>query len=267
MSHTIKAMLVVAGWTILALSASARLEADQITQIRTYDVITGNHVIPVELSFNQFDSTLGTLFSAEFAFQFQIQGASIDFENFDPSPASTEITIGKVVNFIGPGLLLGDTSLFDAVDLFREVVNFGAFDGAADFAGSDSFAFRQADAVARTFSAMPTSLAAYIGSGMVPLELVGILGAHHGTPPILNARINSDRLLGVAQLTYDFSAASVPESSTLSLASIGIAGLLLWRRNTIRSAIVLKPSTLLRFHRALQKRRYHFGQSRRLRSP
>jgi hypothetical protein len=228
MSHTAKAIFVVAG--ILALSESARLEADQITQIRTYDVITTDHAVPANLSFNRFDSTLGTLLTAEFTFQFQVQAASIDFENLDSTPASTEITISKVVNFIGPGLLIGDTFLFDSFDLFRDIVSFGAFDGAHDFVGSDSFAFRQTDAVVRTFSAIPTSLDAYIGSGMVPLEILGILSAHYGTPPIIDPRLNSDRLSGIAQLRYEFSPASVPESGTLWLVSIGIGGLLLSRR-------------------------------------
>jgi hypothetical protein len=195
--------------------------ASQIIQTRDYRVVAGDVTLPVDLVFDQFDPRLGTLLDVEAVFQFTEQSASIDYENTGSS-AAADIETGKVVNYVGPGLLSGpQTALFDSVELFRDQVNFGAFDGVFDFAGPDSFSFRQPTPAGHTLSATPTTFLPYVGTGTVPLEIVGVLGTSFGNPPNLRVRINGDELSGTVTYRYDFAAAAVPEPSTLALFSIG----------------------------------------------
>lgn len=110
-----------------------------------------------------------------------------------------------------PGLLLDDqTSLFDAVNLIRRRVNFGAFDSLFDFAGLDSFAFRQPTPAGHTLSATPATFSPYVGTSTVPLGVVGIMGTSFGNPPDLRVRINGDELIGSVTFRYDFTAVAVP---------------------------------------------------------
>ena len=128
MLATVRAILM--GWEPEPVHAS------QIIQTRDYRVVAGNVTVPVDLVFDQFDPRLGTLLQMEAIFQFTGQSASIDYENPGSSAAVADIEIGKVVNYVGPGLLLGDQpSLLDAVNLFSGRIDFGAFDGQFDFAG------------------------------------------------------------------------------------------------------------------------------------
>ena len=130
------------------------VHASEMIQTRDYRIMAGDITVPVDLVFSQFDPRLGTLLHVEAVFQLTEQSASIDYENTIGSAAASDIEIGKVVNYVGPGLLIDDqTSLFDAVTLFRGRVDLGAFDGVFDFAGPDSFAFRQPTPAGNTLSA------------------------------------------------------------------------------------------------------------------
>src|SRR5262249_19059744 len=102
----------------------------------------------------------------------------------------------------------------------------------------DSFAFRQPTPAGHTLSATPTTFSPYVGTGTVPLEIVGILGSSFGNPPNLRVRLNGDELSGTVTYRYDFAAAAVPEPSTLALFSIGT---LVWLGVTVLRRPGLAP--------------------------
>ncbi|HEX9271921.1 MAG TPA: choice-of-anchor E domain-containing protein [Candidatus Binatia bacterium] len=223
--HWLKRILQYSAWAILVAVELGSAEADQIIQTRDYGVVAGNVTVPVDLAFDQFDPHLGALSDVEFVFEFEVRSASIDFENTDASPKVAHVGIEKIVNYVGPGLLAhSDTALFDFVNLFEGLVNFGAFDGNPDFMGPDSFNFRQVIPVGHILSATPTSLSPYVGTNTVPLEIIGILGASISSGGLTNpsGRINGDELIGAVTLRYNFGRVAVPEPSMLSLVGIGL---------------------------------------------
>jgi hypothetical protein len=191
-------------------------------QVRDYRVSGAPTSAPVDLVFDQFDPGLGTLLTVGFVFQFVVQSASVDFENTGPHPTVAVIDVGKVVNYRGPGLPI-TRLLFHSVFLFEQApVAFGAFDGALDFAGPDTFAFRQAIPAGDTLFASPTSLSPYLGTGTVPLAIIGFLSAGIGGAPDVHARLNGEDVSGVVTLTYEVAPAAVPEPGALSLFGVGV---------------------------------------------
>jgi hypothetical protein len=145
-----------------------------------------------------------------------------------------------------PGLFLDDqTSLFDAVNLIRRRVNFGAFDSLFDFAGPDSFACRQPTPAGHTLSATPATFSPYVGTSTVPLGVVGILGTSFGNPPALRVRINGDELIGSVTFRHDFPAVAVPHPSTLMLSSVATLLWLVVIRSRPRDQVLLDMSACL----------------------
>jgi hypothetical protein len=220
--HWQKCALQLATCAVLIIVDLSFADAAQIIQTRDYRVV-GNVIVPVDLAFDQFNPQLGALSDAEFTFQFEVRSASIDFENIGSTPRSANVEIGNVVNYLGPGLVLdSNTAVFDSVYLFHGVVDFAAFDGSADFMGSDAFNFRQITPVGHGLSAIPTSFAAYVGTASVPLQVTGIIAAGISGLNDPNIRINGDELIGAVTLRYAFAPTAIPEPYTFSLIAVGL---------------------------------------------
>src|ERR1043166_8261738 len=107
MNHSIKRFILSVAWVIVVTWEPRLVNADQIFQVRDYDVVIGSVIVPVNLVFNQFNPQFGRLLNIGFLFQFDVRSASIDFENTAPSPGVGFVEINKIVNYVGPGLVTG----------------------------------------------------------------------------------------------------------------------------------------------------------------
>jgi hypothetical protein len=213
----------VPAWLALFIAAALAHDtarADEITQVQGYSFLTGPVVTPIQLQFDPFDPSRGSLLGVQYRFSFTVQNASVDFENIAAVPVLNDISVGHVNNYIAPGLLLfpGPVARSHSIELFRDFVSFPAFDGIADFAGADNFAFRQAGAVNAQLVVDLTDFTEYIRNSPLLLDIVSIFNASAGgSPTTVRIRLNGDEVTGRVELRYEFAPATVDEPSTLAL--------------------------------------------------
>ena len=212
----------IAGLTtaVATALAPAPSEAGLISQIRTYSLSSGNVAQNIHLQFDPFNAEAATLLGVEYRFRFTVQHASVDFENTASVPLVNDISVDHINNYLAPGLQLlpGPVARSQSITLFSGFVSFAPFDGVQDFAGADSFAFRQTTPISDELLVDLTDFTGYAGDAPVPLEITSIFGSSAGSNPLtVSARLNGDDVSGSVELIYDFAQASIAEPATLAL--------------------------------------------------
>lgn len=181
------------------------------------------------VNIQQFDSALGTLTAVTVELVGTAQG-NASAESLDASPTTVTLSLTATLT----ASLAGFGTLAEAVPLVQETVNFTAFDGTIDFAGTSGAEFIDQSATAsdtQTYTDAAT-LAAFTGTSLLSLDVAGIANSFGtGSGNLLTLLVTNAG--ADVTVTYTFDEAPIvplPAALPMFLAALGGLGFMRRRR-------------------------------------
>ncbi|MDP3851861.1 MAG: choice-of-anchor E domain-containing protein [Luteolibacter sp.] len=214
---------------LLAMSLAGVGHAASIVQTKTFTFVPED---TAPLTFNQFDSSLGTLTSIVITTSLTKSGGSLFVDNESATPASGNINQSVTITLSSSAVSLIDTSLqpigngIAATSVY--FANVGADDGdgpgvqsvGADYDGTS---FSEVSA-GQTRNVNEIAWSGYTGLGTYLIDANGVQGFNTSAIGGAAVAIDPATASGEVSITYNFNA--VPEPSAALMGAVGLLALL-----------------------------------------
>lgn len=186
------------------------------------------------LSFGKFNSNLGTLNSITFELSGTVTGSG-KAESLDASPSTVTLSLSSLLKLTRPD----GSTIVVTNPVFSNAYNLAAFDGAIDFAGTSGVKTGPVSSshteIVTSSSSSDFALFSQAGGGTINLAL-GATGLSSGSGAgNLLSQFNTSAA-GSVKVTYDYTAAPVPEPETYAMLIGGLGLLGLVRRRAAKKA-------------------------------
>lgn len=210
---------------LLSLTLLAGLQLQAATVSFTQSIASSPIDWDSFLTLPQFDPSLGTLNSVTLTVDGSVT-TSMKVESINAQPVtitsqrSAEITVKRADNSV----------LFTLTPTATETFNAAAYDGVLDFGGTSGHDFgTQLVTDSTTYSVLPADFALFTGLGSTSLG-IHAEGTSQFTGSASLAALILTSVGANATVTYDYTAAPVPEPATYAMLGAGLLGLAAIRR-------------------------------------
>jgi hypothetical protein len=218
---------------LLALSQMPAANAALITTATQIDTVAiqSTSFVNAPLTFDKFDSGLGTLISVNITLDGTVSGTA-GYENEDNSPATITLNLEALLTLTRPG---GGAAISQALPVANIVDNADAFDGVSDRDGTSGATFAGLSASANDSDVLtsPADLALFTAAFFgetITLEL-DAFGTSNGSGAGNLALLFSTNAGATATVSYTYDDGNViGEPATLALLGAGLIGAGLRRR-------------------------------------
>lgn len=178
------------------------------------------------LTFDKFDTTLGTLNSITFTLDGYVLGTG-KAENMDATDADITLDLEAMLKLKRPS----GTLIVESLPLFESIDHVAAFDGVADFLGADTIihsGVSASDSEAVTLiSSSDKALFSIAGSGTIALPVTASGISSASGPGNVSEQFGTQASANVS-VVYDYT--PLPEPMTLSLLALGSLALIRRRK-------------------------------------
>ncbi len=217
--------------SLLGITASAQANTVTFTASKP---ITSTNWSDI-LSLGKFNTALGTLNSIRFDLTGTVQGIG-KAESLDASATNVTLSLGSTLTLTRPDA----STLVVSNPLFAKNFSFTSFDGAIDFGGtSGGSTGTQTSSKSNSFtstSANDFALFSALGGGLINLGLSGV-GVSNGSGSGNLITSFQTASAGNTSVTYDYTAAPVPEPETYAMMLAGIGLLAFANRRKASKAL------------------------------
>lgn len=220
--------------TLLGLLAATTVNASQVSQTLLIGPNTPN--FGQTLTFNQFDSSLGTLNSIYISLTLNIDGGRLILDNDSDDYASGTFEFGAKGSITSTDVSLLNASFQPVIDPLS-AINSGAFsldpnegDVANDFDSSppDGMQYDGQTASDNGNGFVASAVwAGYIGAGTFDIDFEAMQWSDFGSVGGIEYAVNPVDADGNLTIIYDY---TIPEPTTMALLSIGAFGFLKKRK-------------------------------------
>lgn len=219
----------------LAATLTGVASAATVVQTKNYSFVpTGN----APLTFNKFDTSLGTLTAVTITTNVTKSGGSLSVDNESATPASGTISQTVSITLSGSGVVLLDGSFAAIGNNLSAVSSYAATVGADDGDGPGIHTTGSDYATSGTFATTPTTtetknvnsifFAGYSGSGTYGITANGSQGLDTSAIGGAAGSFDPATVFGDVVVTYTYTA--IPEPSSILLGGVGMLALLRRRR-------------------------------------